>query len=1283
MSEHATRWTPQQAEAIRTTGVNLLVSAAAGSGKTAVLAERCAYLICDASPPCNVDQLLVVTFTETAAAEMRGRIETALRGRLEKDPDSQRLRTQIAQIDRAQVSTLHAFCFRVLRQHYHLVGLDPNVNILDGDEAKLLRLETVRALFAERYEIDDGGVFNQFIDIYGNGQDEGLQGHVIRTHELLCSVVDPQAWVAEARRRVAEGTARPLGETTLGKELAGMVHRRVESLTTRCGEAIAVVRGLDGVGKYLAYLTDLAETLAGWKRAFGTGNFDALAGAVAGFKAPTKPSIPKTVVDREIAGNLLESIRAEMGSGGMLGQLAAFSSKEWSHGLQSIEAFTGLFLDLVVEFGKRYAIAKQRVRAIDFSDLERLTLQVLRTPDGAPSSVARGFHRRIAHVLVDEYQDINGVQESILNLVSRECVAADGASRAVQNLFCVGDVKQSIYGFRLAEPARFLARYERFKLNERSRSGSPQFVGSEPGTVFSGSGETVRSAETTLIADDRGRGKVIDLQANFRSRPPLLEVLNGVFERLMTKDAADLDYDESQKLRAGATFPPSAELPAFAGAPLELHLLPNEVEGDESDEASGEDLDRMQREASFIAMRIHELLGHDGSPAMQVADRDAAGTMVMRPLQKRDIVVLLRSTVQKAARIASILEEHGIAAHRDAGTGYFETTEIRDMLALLQLLDNAQQDIPLAAVLRSPLANLVVPEDSLGRIRLAYQENDGAMPFHEAVSRYATEQNDELAARLRDFFANFERWRQVAQLRPLAELVWHLYDDTGYLAYCSGLENGRQRVANLMYLHGRAKQFGAFSRQGLYRFLTFLKGLQEDSDIGPPSVLGPGEDVVRIMSIHRSKGLEFPVVFLPDLGKRMNLSDSKGHVLIDRAVYLGLSAVDPAKQVRYPSLALMLVSERLRQQAMAEELRVLYVAMTRAKEHLILVGTCGEKDARDWSGRYRQHKGPLPTEIILKAGCVLDWIGPVAAAMDGAGEAGFTLTQHTAEELRDWSVARAARHGLSLQQLGFAALKRLEPSPAENPIAAGVIERLGYVYPHQPFSERRAAIAVTEWSKKNPPAPQPVIAADLFESAPPQRPLNNLLPLPRAISGELELSAADRGTATHLVLEHLDFQRPCTTADLDEQITSMVERKLLLPAQAKVVDRGSIIWFAQSELGEMLRRLPAADVIRESTFNLALQDEINLSPETATTSDAVGLDRVMLRGRIDLLLKVDGSYVIIDYKTDRVSGDQIEQRGQGYEPQVRIYKQAIAAITGAPVSAVYLVFLAPRRICRM
>jgi ATP-dependent helicase/nuclease subunit A len=419
VAESALKWTPEQRAGIETVGVNLLVSAAAGSGKTAVLAQRCAHLVCDARPPCDVDQLLVVTFTEAAAAEMKGRIELALRKRLEGAPEDARLRRQLAQIDRAQVGTLHGFCARLLRQHFHLVGLDPNFTILDGDEAKLLRAQVVRDLFADRYEGEGAGDFQKFIDVYGDGSDEALAVHAVRTHELLCGVIDPAQWLAEAQQRIEEGAAAPrLAETAIGRELAEIIRRRLGALAERCAEAIDLVASLGGFGKYVECLQGLAGEIDAWTAAFGKGRFDALAQRARDFKSPRKPTVKNDTAGKAAAEAAFDSVREAMGDKGGLYPLIRFSEPEWKEGF---------------------------------------------------SAAARSQHRRFRHVLVDEYQDINEVQDAILSPAGsyRECFKS-AASRATEgtspNLFCVGDVKQSIYRFRLAEPTRFL---------ERARTSAP------------------------------------------------------------------------------------------------------------------------------------------------------------------------------------------------------------------------------------------------------------------------------------------------------------------------------------------------------------------------------------------------------------------------------------------------------------------------------------------------------------------------------------------------------------------------------------------------------------------------------------------------------------------------------------------------------------------------------------------------------------------------------------------------------------------------------------------
>ena len=1255
------RWTDEQWAGVATTGHGLLVSAAAGSGKTAVLAERCVFLVCDAAEPvrCNVDQLLVVTFTDAAAAEMKSRIDGALHDRIARAGYEQRLARQLALVDRANVSTLHGFCARLIRQYFHLLGLDPAFSVLDADEARLLRNEVVRELFEDRYEGADAAAFHALVDAYADGNDARLHEKLLHTHDLLGSLVDPAAWVADARRRLAEAAEGAFHDSALGRELRGEIDRGITAMRASCAAALAAIRRIGGFPLYETDLENCADYLDDWASELARGGIDACAAAVANVELENLPRYPNDLPGKQVAKKLIDAVRKEIKTG-RLKQLLSFTTQQWRDGLAAIGPHANVFLDLVEEFGRRYARAKAALRGVDFTDLERLTLQLLRDSAAStadrhePTAVARTLRAQFAYVLVDEYQDINELQDAILALVSR-----------ANNLFCVGDVKQSIYRFRLAEPTRFLRRQEAFR------------------------------ADPT-----RASGAVIDLRANFRSRAPLLEAINAVFRKLMTRDAVEIEYDASHELVPKADYPPpGGDAGAFAGAPIELHVLPDKLDpavgshpdrgnggrdggddhgDDESDDgtdaADAADLaepDRAQREATLIVQRIRDLMR-----TKLVTPRDPqTNQRAARPLQYRDIVVLLRSMKVKGQQYADVLRAAGVPTHVDAGTGYFESMEVNDVLALLRVLDNRAQDVPLAAVLRGPIAALPEPEDALARIRIAYPSK--AVAFHDAVRRYAREQDDELAAKLRDVLGRLDAWRRQAQRRPLAELIWDIYDSTGYLAFCAGLRDGEQRKANLVDLHDRARQFGSFQRQGLARFLEFLRQLQDESDLGQPSVVGESEDVVRVMTVHRSKGLEFPVVFLPDLGKDINLRDCAGSILVDRQAMFGMEVVDDVRRVRYPSLASTLVQSRLRRQAMAEELRVLYVAMTRAQEHLVCVGTARATAPETWRARWRGHAGALPSDDVLNAGSMLDWLGAVAAATGSARQPPpLEMITHDADAIRGWPTPDSLRPVDGARQQRLARLEPLEPTPPDgDPAAAEIIARLTTPYPFERFTKLPAVEAATALTKKGKVAPTPPAAAARARGGRLSPDFTRTLELPRAVRTELKPSAADVGEATHLVLQHLNFGRPCDQADLKAQVSQLVERRLIAPAAAESVDVDSICWLAGSAIGELLRA-HATTARRELPLYLALPPH-ELDP--AARSDDPQ-DRVMVRSRADALVRTPRGLEVVDYKTDRVDESTLDARVEYYRAQMDLYRRAIKAVTGEPVAAVHLVFLAARRV---
>ncbi|HWE04985.1 MAG TPA: helicase-exonuclease AddAB subunit AddA [Tepidisphaeraceae bacterium] len=1230
------RWTSDQLLGITLTGKSLLVSAAAGSGKTAVLAERCVHLVCDAEPRCDIDELLVVTFTEDAASQMRTRINQALRARHAVDP-SERLARQLALVEQAQVSTLHAFCAKLLRQHFHLVGLDPGFRVLDGQEAGLLRKEVATELF-ERYYDTKGDDFFRLIDGYGNGNDPTVIGDMLHLHELLTSVADPAAWRDRARDQIVEAIELPLAESQLGKELSRTIERGLLALCARCEQAIEKVAAI-GFPAYAGYLNDIGATLRYWREVFVSDGIDALAEVVKDIEWPKLAAVRGDPPGKELAKSLVDSVRDETKKGPWR-DLLRYSTKEWRDGLVKVRPHLDLFLNLVEAFGEKYRREKQALRAVDFADLERLALQAL-TLDGAtrdgkrgPSPAARGYHRRFAHVLVDEYQDINEVQDAILSLVSRECLGRQAKKNAGPNLFCVGDVKQSIYRFRLAEPARFLDRHRQYR---------------GPGS----------------------NGQVIDLQANFRSRAPLIDALNSVFKCLMTADAVDIEYDDSHHLVSGIDYPTSADGYGFHGAPIDLHLLPADVSGDEAnsdaDEGDGDELDRGEREAMLIAGEIRTIIGQGGAAPMQVMAKDGQAELSPRDAKFSDIVILLRSMRFKAEQFAGVLRRSGIAVHVESRTGYFESMEVRDMMSLLNLLDNRRQDIPLAGLLRSPLGRLDDPETSLARIRGAYPES---VPFFDAAFRYKDEKDNALALQLRDFFENLLQWRQAAQRQPLADVIWDIYRRSGYLTYVAGLASGEQRVENLLYLHERAAQFDGFQSRGLSRFLRFLDQLREESDLGQPSIASAADNAVRIMSVHGAKGLEFPIVVVPDLGKLINMQDCHGAILADRKAGLGMRVVDEEKRCRYPSLAWTIVQNRLRQQSLAEELRVLYVAMTRAREHLILVGTCPRDTPEKWGSRWRGHRGPLPSDVILGARTMLDWLGPVSAMMMDRRPAVFRANVYTPEQVAAWRTqAAASRPQMTPRQIAMANLTPLPSAPAPSPDVTALIDRVAFSYRWQKYGDIRAAQSVTSRSHSE--------SGRVPESSARTGPSALSLMAPKFIE-HIPLSAADRGTATHLVLQHLNFAGACDDSDVAVQIATLVERRILTDAQAQAVDGMAIAWFLASEVGMLMRSMPAAAVRRELPVNFPMECDVI----GARSGDP--LDRVMIRGRIDaLILRTKTHATLLDYKTDAVSADQAQGRAESYRQQLLAYREAIEAIAKIKIDQVYLAFLTPRKLIEL
>jgi len=1269
MSE--THWTPEQLQAISSDGSDILVAAAAGSGKTATLVERVIRRLTDATAPMDVDQLLVVTFTDAAAAEMRERIAGALQKAQVANPDDARLQRQLALLGRASISTLHSFCLGLLRQYFYRLGLDPAVQVMNEHEALLLRQEVLDELFARRFEAEPAGDFLGLIDRYGGGRDdEGLKLLVLSVFDYAQSLPWPGQWLQGAAGRFDVPGAATIESQSqwwepirrqIGLELeqaAGALHHAVR-LAARPGGPAAYG---DTLWRELALIQTAGGEDASWAD---------LSAAVQAIVFDKLPAVRKGTAD-EILQEQVRKLRDQAKKivkdlqDGYFGR----QPSEWLDDLRTVAPHMRTLVELVQEFDSAFRAAKAGEGAVDFTDLERFALQLLldaEAPAGEfrPSDVARELRGRYSEILVDEYQDINGVQDAILTLVARD--GTDGAP----NRFMVGDVKQSIYRFRHANPTLFLEKYQSFL-----------------GSASEGDGRSEAAATAEVPAGvGLTSGRRIVLGANFRSRSGVVDAVNFLFRQILTPTVGELAYDRDAELVYRASYPDAEDGPA-----VELHLMERALEegaesGAEAEAAEAEtpagtidsevqalqELDALTREARLVAHRIRSLV----DAATPVWDAKAGE---YRRMRYRDIVILLRATTGRANKLVEELTLADIPAYAQLSTGYFAATEVETMLALLQLLDNPRQDVPLAAVLHSPIVGLSGAD--MAKVRLA-AAGGGYYDALLAASR-PDSADPLLAVTLARFVRSLQAWRTAIRRRPLSEVLWEIYRETGFLSYAAGMPGGAQRHANLLSLYDRARQFDQFARQGLFRFLRFIERLRAgDADLGTAPALGEGEDVVRVMSIHKSKGLEFPVVIIADMGKKLGAQDQQGDLLLQRRVGFGPLLIDPELRVKYPTLASHAAREAIRLEALAEEMRVLYVALTRARERLILVGSCRDlpAQAERWALAAEAAGGPLTDAALASATSYLDWIGP-AVYRHAAGAPLWAIAGRpdplVIPDRSQWAVQVWDLQALKslLQTPADAAAETVQPDwdrilalqplerDTESDAPAELARRFGWRYPHAALAQRFAKLTVTELKGHfDPDAPE------LPAGEHPHRAVGRLERRPKFLQETRKtLSPSELGTLTHLVLQHLDLSGALDPVGIAAQVAAMAERDLIAPAQAEALDLEAMAAFFASPLGASIRQAPEK-VRREVSFTLgvpAAEVYPDLDPALAEG------ETVVVQGMIDLLLQTDDGYVLVDYKTDK--RDPQEAAAQ-YRGQVALYRRAVESILGRPVVRAYLHFL--------
>lgn len=1292
------RWTDEQWAAIVADGSHLLVAAAAGSGKTAVLVERIISRIANEDRPLDVDAVLVATFTKAAAAEMKERIRHALEEALERNPDSTHLRRQIALLPRASVTTLHSFCLEIVERYAPLIELDPGFRLANVTEAELLRMDTLDELFEERYESEgeEGALASLAEHFGGERSDEPLHRLVLELHEFSGSHPWPEYWLTQMAQEFEQAEAETLLHTLWVRSLREDAMLLLQGTLHLLRGALRLSHEPCGPEPYIDTLFADIDGLEKVAEAFVSGTWGDWQAAVAdisfGRLKPCKgDDYDTSLIDR------VKGLRdaAKKAAGRLSEEWLVRSPEQYAAELHSLAPSMKQLAELTVQFGERYEQAKRAKGLLDFGDLEHYALRILRDPastpeQSVPSQAALNFSERFSEIYLDEYQDTNEVQEAIVSLIARKDTG---------NVFMVGDVKQSIYRFRLAEPGLFLSKYKDYEAFSS--------LDSTNGTEGI---ELERSAEKDL------NGLRIDLARNFRSRREIVNGVNHVFQLIMKEPVGEMNYDDRAELIYGDGYtdseeeanPYSVEMILLDSAAVVEEASPvavvedSNADGSEGAQASGdgaaeevEDVEAAQLEARCIATEIGKLMGKEGEVSGAAPFMVYEGkSKLYRPVQYRDIVILLRAVTALAPAFLDELKEAGIPAYADLATGYFAATEVDIMLSLLSIIDNPHQDIPLAGVLRSPIAGLTA--EQLAQIRLVKRSGS----FWDAVNLTATgggiasqesDRDEGLQSVLAAFVHRLDEWRNFARREPLGDLLWMLYRETGYYDYVGGLPGGGQRQANLRALVHRAVQYEQSSRfRGLFRFLRFLGRMRDTgADLGAARALGESENVVRIVSIHRSKGLEFPVVFAAGLGRNFNRRDLNGAFLKHKKLGFGPRMLEKATRVTYPTLPQLAIRRKMAAEMLAEEMRVLYVAMTRPKEKLYLIGTSKDaaKQWEQWSESAAMADEGLPIYTVAAAARYLDWLGPAAVLASELTDPARRWICRIVPSIAYTRQAESIREADPIEgELWNAVLNGDRVPVVNSELTTEVAHILSWEYKHTSAAQVAAKTSIT--ALKNQPS-----ASELSASVDSSNPLDDLqdrqdaegwldrsndssampftssfrLRRPRFMS-EKQLTAAERGTAFHLVMQHLPIREGTGAEEIEALLGRLVDQKILSAEQRQGVNAAEVYAFCQTPLYSRL--CVASRVWREIPFTYGIP-AATVYPGVIEPSAE---ETVIIQGVIDCLFAEEDGLVLVDYKTDMLKGSSGAEAAGKHRFQVERYSEAVGNILGQSVKETYVYF---------
>lgn len=1190
------KWTKEQQKVIELRNRNILVSAAAGSGKTAVLVERIIQMLTDEEHPMDVDRLLIVTFTEAAASEMKERIRSAIETALEVNPGNAHLQRQSTLIHSAQITTIHSFCLSVIREHFHLIDMDPGFRIAEEGELRLLKQDVLSELLEECY-VNQEERFMELVEKLGSGKnDKKLEGMILQLYEYSRSYPQPQKWLEHCVNQYAEcetylkqeGTGE---EPVFLRRALDWAQKYIEDLVELADQCIRICEEPDGPYMYAPMLEEdriILDKLA------GAADFEELYERLSDIKWKALSRKKDESVDSEKRTQVQDIRKQIKDLIGELGKTYFYETPaELLLDMANAKSTMEILAELVNRFAIMFADQKQRKHLIDYNDMEQFALQILteeKEGELIPSQTAREYQEQFYEVMIDEYQDSNLIQEAILTSVST-------VSREKYNIFMVGDVKQSIYRFRLSRPELFMEKYDSY------------------------------SSEDSEM-------QKIDLHKNFRSRPEVLDGVNYIFRQIMRRDLGGIVYDEQAALYPGAEFEPVIGVDGKSAYEMELLLVDAQKTGNEFELSDN----NKQLEVRVIAKRIKELLR-----TAKVTDK-ASGQL--RPAEYRDIVILMRSVKGWADVVSSILAEEGIPAYIGSTEGYFGTYEISVLLDYLQLLDNQRQDLPLAAVLASPFVGL--NPQQLAEIRLAAKEGF----FYKAAEGLAQrageeeekDEKDSLAYKLRAFYLQLTHFREMVPYTAIHELLQKIIEETGFSLYVAAMPGGERRIANVEMLVEKAAAFEGTSYKGLFNFIRYIEQLQKyDVDYGEANIADEQENTVRIMSIHKSKGLEFPIVFVAGMGKKFNTTDITGSVIIHPEWGVGLDAVDLQRRTKIPTFLKKTIQQEIKLENLGEELRVLYVALTRAKEKLILVGCPSQKQLKEVSEdgmlcqkAVRRADGEvLPFYTLIGANSYLHWVVPALMGEDAPVHCriiGRTEMEEEEEiEQRSELLARDVLEHWATGTVYDAKLREHLEVQSQ------------YHYPYAEEQKLKLKFTVSELKKR---AYLQEESGETVYEEPEVVPL-----IPQFLQEEEVLTGASRGSAYHKLLELLNYELSYDENSLTAMMEELQKERKLSDEMVQCIRKADILRFLNSDSG---RRMQAAakrkQLSKEQPFVLGI-DAKEIYP------DIKGDERILVQGIIDVYFEEDGELVVLDYKTDNVrSAKELRDR---YHAQLDYYAQAL------------------------